>query len=45
MGPVIGTTSPDFKVDEFGEQDLLMVLLKTKISPPEKMVPEEQQGC
>lgn len=45
MGSVIGTTSPDLKADEFGEQDLLTMLLKTKMPPPGKMVPEEQQGC
>lgn len=45
MGSVISTTFPDLKVDEFGEQDLLRVLLKTRMPPPGKMVPEEQQGC
>lgn len=29
----------------FGEQDLLTVLSKTRMPPPGKMVPEEQQGC
>lgn len=45
MGSVISTTFPDLKVDEFGEQDLLRVILKTRMPPPGKMVPEEQQGC
>lgn len=45
MGSVISTTFPDLEVDGFGEQDLLTVLLKTRMPPPGKMVPEEQQGC